>query len=65
MISGVLDDLPICPSSREGEVVQAGNAEHGVVDAVTFEAAVAEGSVVFLFPSREFALASLVAVRDD
>lgn len=28
--------------SAEGEVVQAGDAEHGVVDAVAFEAAVAE-----------------------
>lgn len=29
--------------SVEGEVVQAGDAEHGVADAVAFEAAVAEG----------------------
>jgi hypothetical protein len=29
-------------SSGEGEVVQAGNAEHGVVDAVALQAAVAK-----------------------
>lgn len=69
----------------EGEVVHPGDAEHGVVDTVAFEAAVAEdfpglhsgedvldasadlpvGPVVFLFPIREFGLATLTTVRDD
>lgn len=35
-------DLLVCLSSGEGEVVQAGDTEHGVVDAVVLEAAVAE-----------------------
>lgn len=42
MISGMQADLLVCLSSGECEVVQAGDAEHGVVDAVAFEAAVAE-----------------------
>jgi hypothetical protein len=33
-------DLTVAVSSGEGEVVQAGDAEHGVVDAVAFETAV-------------------------
>ncbi|GGQ35433.1 hypothetical protein GCM10010233_61490 [Streptomyces pseudogriseolus] len=35
-------DLPVCPSSGEGEVAQAGDAEHGAVDAVASEAAVVQ-----------------------
>jgi hypothetical protein len=42
MICGLLVDLPPSSSPGEGEVVQAGDAEHGVVDAVALEAAVAE-----------------------
>src|SRR5579884_3086883 len=42
MIYGVLGDLPVPRSPSENEVVQAGDAEHGVVHAVAFEAAVAE-----------------------
>jgi hypothetical protein len=38
----MLVDLLVCVLSGEGEVVQAGDAEDGVVDAVAFEAAVAE-----------------------
>jgi hypothetical protein len=34
--------LVVAGLSREGEVVQTGDAEHGVVNAVTFQAAVAE-----------------------
>ncbi|MDI3387671.1 hypothetical protein QIS99_15900 [Streptomyces sp. B-S-A8] len=34
MIYGVFVDLPASSSAGEGEVVQAGDAEHGVVDAV-------------------------------
>jgi len=42
MIFDVLDDLPVSPSPDKGEVVQSGDAEHGVMDAVALEAAVAE-----------------------
>ena len=42
MTYAVLDDLRLSLSPGEGEVVQAGNAEHGVVYAVTFDAAVAQ-----------------------
>ncbi|GAA2628769.1 hypothetical protein GCM10009863_50000 [Streptomyces axinellae] len=42
MIYDVCADLLVPSSPGEGEVVQAGNAEYRVVDAVTFEAAVAE-----------------------
>ncbi len=42
MLWDMLADLLVCLSSGEGEVVQAGDAEHGVVDAVALEAAVAE-----------------------
>jgi hypothetical protein len=42
MIYDMLVDLLVPPLPGEGEVVQAGDAEHGVVDAVAFEAAVAE-----------------------
>jgi hypothetical protein len=42
MIYDVLVDLPASSSPGEGEVVQTGDAEHGVVDAVAFEPAVAE-----------------------
>ncbi|MBT2369916.1 hypothetical protein J7E88_32745 [Streptomyces sp. ISL-10] len=36
MIYGVLGDQLVSPLSGQGEVVQAGDAEHGVVDAVAF-----------------------------
>lgn len=42
MILDVLDGLLVCPSSRQREVVQAGDAQHGVVGAVAFETAIAE-----------------------
>src|SRR5881398_2730437 len=42
MIYVVCVDLPVSSSPGEGEVVQSGDAEHGVVDAVALEAAVAE-----------------------
>src|SRR5438128_1254856 len=42
MIYDVLVDLPGSSSPSEDEVVQAGDAEHGVVDTVAFEAAVAQ-----------------------
>jgi hypothetical protein len=41
MIYDVFVDLPAPSSSGEGEVVQAGDAEHRVVDAVALETAVA------------------------
>jgi hypothetical protein len=40
MICGVFVDLSVSSSPGEGEVVQAGDAEYGVVDAVAPEAAV-------------------------
>jgi hypothetical protein len=48
MIYDVFADLLVPSSPGEGEVVQAGDAEHGVVDAVAIEAAVAEGFQVFI-----------------
>src|SRR2546421_13006975 len=42
MIFDVLDDLPVSPSPGKGEVVQSGDAEHGVMDAVALEAAVTQ-----------------------
>src|SRR5690349_12546649 len=42
MIYGMLGDLLVSASPGEGEVVQAGDAERGVVNAVAFQAAVAE-----------------------
>lgn len=42
MIYGTPVDQRHCPSLGQREVVQAGDAEHGVVDAVAFHAAVAE-----------------------
>jgi hypothetical protein len=42
MIYGVLVDQPASPLLGQGEVVEAGDAEHGVVNAVTFQAAVAQ-----------------------
>jgi hypothetical protein len=42
MISGVLAGLVVPWSPSEGKVVQAGDAEHGVMNAVAFQAAVAE-----------------------
>jgi hypothetical protein len=85
MISAALGDLLVSVSPREREVVQAGDAEHGVVDAITLQSAVTEdlpvlhagedvldagadlavGGIVFLFPSWQFSLAALAAVRDD
>jgi hypothetical protein len=40
LIYDVLIDLPGSSPAGEGEVVQAGSAERGVMDAVAFEAAV-------------------------
>ncbi|MGX1133510.1 hypothetical protein RKD49_005700 [Streptomyces glaucescens] len=40
MISDVLGDLLVSASPGKDEVVQAGDAEHGVVDAVAFQSAV-------------------------
>lgn len=42
MIYDMLVDLLVSSSPGEGEVVEAGDAEHGVVDAVAFQAAVPE-----------------------
>lgn len=42
MIFGCVGPLPAVALSGEGEVVQACDAEHGVMDAVAFETAVAE-----------------------
>lgn len=38
----LLSAVGVDPLSGQGEVVEAGDAEHGVVDAVAFQAAVAE-----------------------
>lgn len=40
LITVVLTDLLPLGSAGEGEVVEAGNAEHGMVEAVAFQAAV-------------------------
>ncbi len=40
--SGIAGHRATCDLSGEGEVVHPGDAEHGVVDAVAFEAAAAE-----------------------
>jgi hypothetical protein len=42
LITVVLADLPALGSAGDGEVVKAGDAEYGLVDAVAFHAAVAE-----------------------
>jgi hypothetical protein len=42
MLGSVLSDLLVFLSSGEGEVVQACDAEHGVVDAFASETAVAQ-----------------------
>src|SRR4051794_17589536 len=42
MIYGLLDDLLVSVSAGEDEVVQASDAEHGVVNALAFEAAVSQ-----------------------
>jgi len=45
MIYGVPIDQRRCASSGEGEAMQAGDAEHGMVNAFVFEAVVAEDPV--------------------
>ncbi len=66
MIYGMAVDLAVCSSSGEGEVVQAGDAEHGVVDAVALEAAVTEDLPGFhagedmLDPGADFSVGGVV-----
>src|SRR4051812_9826273 len=42
MISDGLGDLPVSASPGKDEIVQAGDAEHGVVNAIAFQSAVAK-----------------------